>query len=144
MLLAIIRYSYNNEIYESMCELRNKVLRKPLGLNLSKEDKERDRYDILIGAVENGKVLACCILTRIDADWMKIRQMAVTPKRQRSGIGKQILRVAEQLARKHHYSQVFLNARKTAVGFYEKEGYRIVGDEFVEVGIPHFRMEKTI
>ena len=32
----------------------------------------------------------------------------------------------------------------TAVGFYEKLGYASVGHEFMEVGIPHLRMEKSI
>jgi predicted GNAT family N-acyltransferase len=37
-----------------------------------------------------------------------------------------------------------MNARKTAVGFYEKLGYNAKGDEFEEVTIPHFLMEKTL
>ena len=32
----------------------------------------------------------------------------------------------------------------TAVGFYEKLGYASVGREFMEVGLPHIRMEKHI
>jgi hypothetical protein len=31
----------------------------------------------------------------------------------------------------------------TAVGFYEKLGYTIVGDEFLEVTLLHFRMVET-
>jgi predicted GNAT family N-acyltransferase len=37
-----------------------------------------------------------------------------------------------------------MHARKSAVGFYEKLGYKIVGDEFEEVTIPHFEMQKTL
>jgi len=37
-----------------------------------------------------------------------------------------------------------MNARKTAKGFYEKLGYEIKGDEFVEVTLPHFYMQKNI
>jgi predicted GNAT family N-acyltransferase len=36
------------------------------------------------------------------------------------------------------------NARKTAVPFYLQLGFETVGEEFEEVGIPHFRMQKTI
>ncbi|MEO8175011.1 MAG: GNAT family N-acetyltransferase [Sediminibacterium sp.] len=37
-----------------------------------------------------------------------------------------------------------MHARESAVGFYEKHGYKVVGDEFVEVTIPHFIMEKEL
>jgi predicted GNAT family N-acyltransferase len=37
-----------------------------------------------------------------------------------------------------------MHARKSAVGFYEKFGYRISGNEFIEVSIPHIVMEKKL
>jgi predicted GNAT family N-acyltransferase len=37
-----------------------------------------------------------------------------------------------------------MHARKDAIGFYEKQGYKISGDEFTEVTIPHFVMEKKL
>ena len=41
-------------------------------------------------------------------------------------------------------SRLRLHARGTAVGFYLKCGYRTVGAEFLEQGIPHIRMEKEL
>jgi predicted GNAT family N-acyltransferase len=37
-----------------------------------------------------------------------------------------------------------MHARKTAVVFYEKLGYTSTGNEFTEVSIPHFVMEKRL
>jgi len=37
-----------------------------------------------------------------------------------------------------------LNARKTAVGFYEKLGYEKIGEEFPEINIPHYKMRKIM
>jgi predicted GNAT family N-acyltransferase len=37
-----------------------------------------------------------------------------------------------------------MHARKNAVGFYEKMGYRVKGPEFLEVSIPHYEMEKEL
>jgi predicted GNAT family N-acyltransferase len=37
-----------------------------------------------------------------------------------------------------------MNARKNALGFYDKLGYKVVGDEFLEVTLPHFTMEKEL
>jgi predicted GNAT family N-acyltransferase len=37
-----------------------------------------------------------------------------------------------------------MHARKNAIGFYEKMGYKSSGQEFEEVTIPHFVMEKAL
>jgi predicted GNAT family N-acyltransferase len=37
-----------------------------------------------------------------------------------------------------------MHARTTAVGFYEKLGYKRMGDEFEEVTISHYVMEKDL
>jgi hypothetical protein len=37
-----------------------------------------------------------------------------------------------------------MHARKTALGFYEKLGYSRQGEEFTEVTIPHYIMEKAL
>jgi predicted GNAT family N-acyltransferase len=51
---------------------------------------------------------------------------------------------AENIARDLGYKKLCMHARKTAVGFYQKLGYGIAGEEFVEVTIPHFIMEKAL
>ena len=33
--------------------------------------------------------------------------------------------------------QIYLEAQSYATGFYEKEGFTVVGEEFLEDGIPH-------
>ena len=39
---------------------------------------------------------------------------------------------------------MILHARETAVVFYEKLGYSSLGDQFEEVTIPHWAMEKRL
>jgi predicted GNAT family N-acyltransferase len=51
---------------------------------------------------------------------------------------------AENVARDNGYKKMIMHARKTAVGFYEKLGYTTTGNEFTEVSIPHFVMEKRL
>ncbi len=40
-----------------MVNLRNEILRKPLGLSFSAEDLEREKDDILMGAFEDDRLL---------------------------------------------------------------------------------------
>lgn len=135
---------HGSEDYQKMIDLRMEILRKPLGLSFTETDLEKEKQDILIGAFEDDELLACCILTRIGEDTCKLRQMAVRDKIQRTGIGAAMMNYAEQLAKDAGYKKMVMNARKTAKGFYEKLGYEIKGDEFVEVTLPHFYMQKNI
>ncbi|NOZ36403.1 MAG: GNAT family N-acetyltransferase [Chlorobi bacterium] len=40
--------------------------------------------------------------------------------------------------------KIVLHARKTAVSFYLKLNYKIISEQFYEVGIPHFKMRKML
>ncbi len=46
-----------------MVQLRNEILRKPLGLGFDKEELEKEKEDILIGAFEDDRMLGCCMMT---------------------------------------------------------------------------------
>ena len=142
MTLKII--SYNSPEYHEMLALRYRILREPLGLNFSEEDLQREQDDIFIACLEDGHITGCCILTRLSAEAIKLRQMAVDNHRQGKNVGRNIVLFAEQYATEHGYSTIKLNARKTAVAFYSKCGYTVVGEEFMEIGIPHFLMIKQL
>lgn len=142
MALKIIEH--NSPEYQKMVALRYEILRKPLGLNFSEEELNREEEDILIGAFDDDVLLACCILTKTDRDKVRLRQMAVHNSLQGKGIGATMMNFAENVARDRGYRILTMHARKTAVGFYEKLGYRICGEEFQEVTIPHFEMQKKL
>lgn len=135
---------HGTSAYYEMVALRMEILRKPLGLNFSNEELDIEKKDLLIGAYEDDKLLACCILTPLSKNSYKLRQMAVHQKMQRMGIGASMLHFAENLARDAGFTTIIINARTTAIGFYEKMGYSIHGNEFVEVGLPHMEMQKKL
>lgn len=145
MILPVL-IEYKSEPYDEMVALRDKVLRKPLGLSFSEPDLAKDADDILLGLSipHPRRVGACCILTRIDKDIVKLRQMAVEEGLQGTGVGASMLSFAESVAIKEGFSKITLRALKVAAGFYQKYNYNIVGEEFTEVGIPHYEMEKYI
>ncbi len=142
MPLKII--DHGSKEYKQMIELRMLILRKPLGLSFSKEELEKEKDDILIGAFEDERMLGCCMLTKVEPNVVRLRQMAVKTGLQGKGIGRVLMQFAENLARDRGNQKVIMHARKTAAGFYEKLGYKIAGDEFYEVTIPHYIMEKPL
>lgn len=127
-----------------MVQLRNDILRKPLGLSFTPEELEQEKEEMLIGAFEDDKMLGCCMLIRETAQTVRLRQMAVLNNLQGKGIGRALMQFAENLARDRGYRRITMHARTTAIGFYEKLGYEVHGDQFDEVTIPHYNMEKDL
>lgn len=142
MPLKII--DHNSKEYKKMVELRQQILRKPLGLDFSTEELEKEKNDLLIAAFEDDEILGCCILTQIDANTVRLRQMAVKAGLQGKGVGRVLMQFAENIARDRGNKKLIMHARKSAAGFYEKLGYSIAGKEYTEVTIPHYNMEKTL
>jgi len=142
MALKII--DHGTKEYHQMVKLREDILRKPLGLAFSLDELEAEKNNLLIGAFEDGDILGCCMLVEETPEMAKLRQMAVLNVLQGKGIGRALMQFAENLARDHGYRVLTMHARKNAVGFYEKMGYKVKGDEFLEVSIPHYEMEKEL
>jgi predicted GNAT family N-acyltransferase len=130
--------------YEKVLSLRNRILRIPLGLNLADEDLRDEENQMTIMMTRDEQVLACVMLKTIDKDIVKLRQMAVDDAVQGIGVGATLLSYAENFCINNHYGLIELHARKSAIGFYQKSGYVIEGDEFEEVGMPHVKMTKHL
>jgi N-acetylglutamate synthase-like GNAT family acetyltransferase len=142
--MPIKQIDHGTKEYRQMVDLRNEILRKPLGLSFKKEELDKEKNDILICAFEEDKLLGCCLLTKVDDNNIRLRQMAVQNNLQGKGIGASMLNFAENIARDAGYRNIIMHARKTALHFYEKLGYKITSDEFEEITIPHHIMEKKL
>ena len=127
-----------------MVKLRYEIMRKPLGLNFSPEELEKEKNDILIGAFDEDDMLGCCILTNMNDGCVRVRQMAVQKNMQGKGIGESIITFAENIAYDKGFKALTMHARDTAIGFYEKYGYKVKGEKFMEINIPHHIMEKKL
>jgi len=128
--------------YEQMLDLRDQVLRIPLGLSVKNDDLSKDLQDVLLVATHGSDVIGCVILHPINKEVVRLRAMAVAPEIQRKGIGRMLVDEAERIASAEGYTRIILHARIVAVGFYQKMGYVRQGDLFTEVGIPHVLMQK--
>jgi ribosomal protein S18 acetylase RimI-like enzyme len=130
--------------YHQMVKLREDVLRRPLGLGFDMEELESEKENMLIAAFEDETILGCCMLVEKDPKTVRLRQMAVLNDLQGKGIGRALMNFAENIARDRGYKILSMHARKNAIGFYEKMGYKVASEEFTEVTIPHYVMEKKL
>ena len=135
---------YLGDGYQDVVAIRQAVLRTPIGLTLKEEEKQADEGDVIIGAMCGSKMVGCIIIRKHDETTCRLRQIAVLEEEQNKGYGKSMIHFAEDLAKKSGFKNSYLFARHNAVQFYYKLGYRVVGEPFIEVGMPHIKMEKSL
>ena len=130
--------------YDQALRLREAVLRVPLGLRLTPNDLADDARCIHLGGFEDTRLVAVLLLHPVDARTVKMRQVAVHPAGQGSGLGAQLVACAERVAKDSGFTRMIAHARGTAVGFYVKAGYAATGADFLETTIPHRLVTKDI
>lgn len=143
--VSFLQIAYGSEEYREACELRNRVLRLPLGLDLYQEDLAAEASQSHFGLYDTaGRLLACVSVIWPSEQEARIRQMAVQPELQGLGYGSSLMQKLESHLTKRGVMRLELHARVTAIAFYTSLGFICVGERYVEVGIPHQSMVKHI
>lgn len=139
----IVRH-FSPEYWQTV-ELRYQILRVPLGIDFTYGElrDENDSAHLAIQNIDN-QIVACLIMKPINQAEIKMRQVAVAENLQGQGVGSQLVRFSEEYAKKQGFELISLHARETAVPFYLKAGYEVIGERFEEVNIPHFKMIKYL
>lgn len=136
--------AHGSPAYWATVDLRDSVLRKPLGLHFTAEELAAEKDSRHLAYYRGERLAGCLVLRPIPVGDVRMRQVAVVPALQGQRIGTSLVEFAEALARKMGCRRMLLHARETAVSFYEKLGYLRIEPEFMEVSIPHWAMEKRL
>ncbi len=139
-----VEIEHGSAVYAAELELRNRLLRIPLGLDIQMEDLNIEREFRHFGILAGNELVACLMAVPAGTGCMQLRQIAVEEGLQGKGIGRRLMIESEAVLEGEGTVRLILNSRDTAVGFYEKLGYEAIGEGFVEVGIAHQRMEKRV
>ena len=101
----------------------------------------KDYHSLHIFYEEQGKVLAYLRAFEKDASTKTIQMGRVLTLTHGNGLGSTLLREGiKQIKEKFTPSAIYIEAQCYATGFYEREGFVICSDEFLEDGIPHVEM----
>lgn len=142
--LSLCEVPYNSEQYQHMLIFRNMHMRIPIGLSLFDEDLSGEVNDHHIGVYRKDELIGVCIITPVNKTTARMRQVVIAPEYRNRGIGRMMMLFAEERTAALGLSRLILDSRLSALRFYEKLGYRRVGSQFMEVGLPHYMMEKSI
>jgi len=143
--MTILEFEFGTPIYDESIRLRDDILRAPLGLDFSPADLEGEYAMYHLGAFQaDGKMVGCLIMQPLSDEVFHMRQVAVAEDQQGQGIGTAMVLASEELTSKYGGEKIVLHARIAAVPFYKKLAYEVIGEQFEEVGIAHFKMEKIV
>jgi N-acetylglutamate synthase-like GNAT family acetyltransferase len=117
------------EEFKAYYDLRYKVLREPWGLpkGTEKDDYEPISDHYMAVDEKSGEILGVVKLFEKEPGIGWFSHLAVATSRQRQGIGKQLLDLAESRARERGFTALGCLARLNTTAFFEKEGYRVIG-----------------
>lgn len=73
--------------------------------------------------------------------WLRVSRVAVLAECRGLDVGRRLMLACLREALERGYSRSFLHSQTDKAAFYRKFGYREVGEEFMEAGIPHVRMD---
>lgn len=123
--------------------LRRAVFVEEQGVPLEEELDEHDSEALHLVALDGGTVVGTCRLLPA-RDALKLGRMAVAPAARRRGVAARLIEKAEAHARAQGVGAIRLSSQLGARPVYERAGYAAYGDEFLDAGIEHVMMEKTL
>jgi predicted GNAT family N-acyltransferase len=123
--------------------LREEVFCGEQGVSLAEERDGRDEEALHLVVVDDGVVVATCRLL-VEGTTVKLGRMAVSRTRRGLGLARALITEAETRARALGAERIVLAAQLDAQALYDRAGYDAYGDVFLDAGIEHVMMAKTL
>ena len=131
-----------NEVNAAL-DLRHEVFCDEQGVSRADERDGRDADAVHLVAVEDGVVIATCRLL-VEGTTVKLGRMAVARSRRGLGLARALLTEADARARAVAAERIVLAAQLGAQTLYERAGYEPYGDVFLDAGIEHVMMARSL
>jgi predicted GNAT family N-acyltransferase len=138
-----VRRARGNQEYADLLNLRYEVFCVEQGVPRHEEVDGRDPGAVHLVAVHDEAVLGTCRLVFVGTT-VQFSRLAVRKADRRRGIATTLLEEADAQTRAGGAHRLVLHAQTYARELYERAGYRARGRAFVEAGIEHVAMEKTL
>jgi predicted GNAT family N-acyltransferase len=139
----VIRIAVTTDI--TTCQaLRHQVFTQEQGVSPEDEIDGQDGAAIHLLAVDGDRPVGTARLL-VKGMTGKIGRVCVLAEARGTGLGAALIRAAlGELRGLHGVTEAYLGAQSHATGFYEKLGFAVEGDEFLDAGIPHRHMRRAL
>jgi len=147
-----VRRAQSEEESRQLDQLLWDVLWEPLGFP---RDVRRE-FDLVgtpvfdVVALEGAEVVGGLVAGWVDEERMEIRYLAVRPEHQQQGVGAKLISCLAAIAAERAPATIETQSRNTSLGFYEKQGFEAMDDEwlefapFAEHGIRFLRVRRDV
>lgn len=144
MTIECRRIDIHDQLFQQELDLRDSVLRRPLGRVSSCDEQAHDNDGNHFVAIRGREVLGCPGLYIKWPCVALLRLMAVRESERGRGVGSQLVAFAVEWAIANRFGEFEGEVRVAAAKFYERCRFRAEGAEYVRHGVPHLKMRWKI
>lgn len=140
-----IKIVNNQKMLNQALKIREIVFINEQKVPLSEENDEYETKatHFLVYNKKNRPIATC--RTRVYSNnQIKIERVCVLKAYRGLQIGESLIKFAENEAKNHGFKQSILGAQTTVLDFYQKLGYQVCSEPFMEANIEHYLMAKTL
>lgn len=129
---------------EHAFDVRRKVFVDEQGVPMHIEMDEFDDSAVHFVGYNLEQPITAARIREIESGIGKIERVCVLPEFRGQHVGVLMMNEMESYARTAGLFTLKLNSQSYAIPFYEKLGYEVSSPEFMDAGIPHRAMTKTL
>ncbi len=112
----------------------------PIEIEIDEYEEEASHFIVMN---DHDETIGAGRLRDVDGDG-KVERVCIKQTARRKGIGRLLMNAIEEEAIRTGKTKLILNAQRHAEPFYHLLGYETVSGEFLDAGIPHVKMVKSI
>jgi predicted GNAT family N-acyltransferase len=143
MIKTFIAGDFNDFARCIMIRTRVFVIEQNIAANIETDELENNSIHYLV--TEEGKALATARWRWLDETTAKIERVAVLKEARGRGVGRELMRcLLQEIETYPQIKLIKLGSQNSAISFYEKLGFQVVGEEYLDAEIPHHLMLKRI
>ena len=131
--------STKSPIYEDALSIRHEVFITEQNVPFEREIEGEEGKQYFVGYV--GTTAAVC--ARAPGIW-HVQRVACRKEYRGKHLASELMRFIEEKASDSGIRLITLGAQDQAAPFYERLGFKTIGEGFFDAGIPHHRMDKEI
>ena len=134
----------NSTVYSEALSVRFDVFIDEQKVPKELEVDEFETQALHLVLYKDNQAIGTARVLDISAQTHKIQRVAVIKEARNKGLGASIMKEIERYLQMSDAKSLTLGAQIPAVPFYKKLGYTVVGEEFMDAGIPQLMMTKSL
>lgn len=135
-----IKVANNLEDINTCYDLREIIFIKGQNVPI---DRERDEYDNICThflLIDNNKPIGVARI-RKNSEYIIIERVGILQEYRKNGAGFFLMQGIIDYCKNNNFSKIVLSSQEHAVNFYNKFGFKTIGEKYMDANIPHLKMQ---